>query len=153
MDSSFKMPSPNTVSRSLCHPYCSLMSYYFSNKFKLSTQFQSSLFTKYNILCTICRTPTPNCQSRLQSSTSMKPLPNFFFDDDDDDSWKICGVCGDKATGYHFNALTCEGCKGFFRYGWHFSLLLYKIWWKIFFSGNCLWLIKSLRFYDCMYWM
>ena len=38
------------------------------------------------------------------------------FDDDDDDSWKVCGVCNDKATGYHFNALTCEGCKGFFRY-------------------------------------
>jgi len=39
----------------------------------------------------------------------------FFDDDDDDDSWKVCGVCNDKATGYHFNALTCEGCKGFFR--------------------------------------
>lgn len=38
-----------------------------------------------------------------------------FDDDDDDASWKICGVCNDKATGYHFNALTCEGCKGFFR--------------------------------------
>jgi len=28
---------------------------------------------------------------------------------------KICLVCSDKATGYHFNAMTCEGCKGFFR--------------------------------------
>ncbi|KAG7280827.1 hypothetical protein CRUP_010809 [Coryphaenoides rupestris] len=27
---------------------------------------------------------------------------------------RICGVCGDKATGFHFNAMTCEGCKGFF---------------------------------------
>ncbi|XP_054976662.1 nuclear receptor subfamily 1 group I member 3 [Sorex araneus] len=26
-----------------------------------------------------------------------------------------CAVCGDRATGYHFHALTCEGCKGFFR--------------------------------------
>uniref|UniRef100_M0QWI8 Nuclear receptor subfamily 1, group I, member 3 n=1 Tax=Mus musculus TaxID=10090 RepID=M0QWI8_MOUSE len=25
-----------------------------------------------------------------------------------------CVVCGDRATGYHFHALTCEGCKGFF---------------------------------------
>ncbi|AWP09263.1 Vitamin D3 receptor A [Scophthalmus maximus] len=28
---------------------------------------------------------------------------------------RICGVCSDKATGFHFNAMTCEGCKGFFR--------------------------------------
>ncbi|NXH50339.1 VDR protein, partial [Dicaeum eximium] len=28
---------------------------------------------------------------------------------------RICGVCGDRATGFHFNAMTCEGCKGFFR--------------------------------------
>ncbi|XP_018430555.1 PREDICTED: nuclear receptor subfamily 1 group I member 2-like isoform X2 [Nanorana parkeri] len=34
---------------------------------------------------------------------------------DDDGDPKICRACGDKATGYHFNAMTCEGCKGFFR--------------------------------------
>ncbi|XP_047455958.1 nuclear receptor subfamily 1 group I member 2 isoform X2 [Mugil cephalus] len=33
----------------------------------------------------------------------------------EDDEPKVCGVCGDQAKGYHFNALTCEGCKGFFR--------------------------------------
>lgn len=30
---------------------------------------------------------------------------------------RACGVCGDQARGYHFNAWTCEGCKGFFRWG------------------------------------
>ena len=34
-----------------------------------------------------------------------------FFTND----FKICVVCNDRATGYHFNAMTCEGCKGFFR--------------------------------------
>ena len=23
-----------------------------------------------------------------------------------------CVVCGDKASGYHYNVLSCEGCKG-----------------------------------------
>ena len=28
---------------------------------------------------------------------------------------RICGVCGDKALGFNFNAITCESCKAFFR--------------------------------------
>lgn len=24
---------------------------------------------------------------------------------------EICMVCGDEATGYHYKAITCEGCK------------------------------------------
>uniref|UniRef100_A0A8C7Q381 Nuclear receptor subfamily 1 group I member 2 n=1 Tax=Oncorhynchus mykiss TaxID=8022 RepID=A0A8C7Q381_ONCMY len=36
-------------------------------------------------------------------------------EEEDDGEPKVCQVCGDRATGYHFNAMTCEGCKGFFR--------------------------------------
>ncbi|XP_044527913.1 nuclear receptor subfamily 1 group I member 3 isoform X2 [Gracilinanus agilis] len=32
-----------------------------------------------------------------------------------EDELRSCAVCGDRATGYHFHVLTCEGCKGFFR--------------------------------------
>ena len=32
------------------------------------------------------------------------PLPRL--------SEELCLVCGDRASGYHYNALTCEGCKG-----------------------------------------
>nr|XP_024215404.1 ecdysone receptor-like [Halyomorpha halys] len=28
---------------------------------------------------------------------------------------ELCLVCGDQASGHHYNARTCEGCKGFFR--------------------------------------
>ncbi|XP_011310229.1 nuclear hormone receptor HR96 [Fopius arisanus] len=28
---------------------------------------------------------------------------------------KICAVCGDRALGYNFNAISCESCKAFFR--------------------------------------
>lgn len=34
----------------------------------------------------------------------------------EDEEPTSCAVCGDLAKGYHFNALTCEGCKGFFRW-------------------------------------
>ncbi|XP_038608467.1 vitamin D3 receptor isoform X1 [Tachyglossus aculeatus] len=43
------------------------------------------------------------------------PLPDPGGSDFDRNVPRICGVCGDRATGFHFNAMTCEGCKGFFR--------------------------------------
>ncbi|EHB00608.1 Nuclear receptor subfamily 1 group I member 2, partial [Heterocephalus glaber] len=35
--------------------------------------------------------------------------------EEEDGRLQVCRVCGDKANGYHFNVMTCEGCKGFFR--------------------------------------
>uniref|UniRef100_A0A671QLZ7 Vitamin D3 receptor A-like n=1 Tax=Sinocyclocheilus anshuiensis TaxID=1608454 RepID=A0A671QLZ7_9TELE len=53
-------------------------------------------------------------------------------DEFDRNAPRICGVCGDKATGFHFNAMTCEGCKGFFR-----RSMKRKVSFTCPFNGNC----------------
>ncbi|VEN46287.1 unnamed protein product [Callosobruchus maculatus] len=45
---------------------------------------------------------------------------------------KLCLVCGDKALGYNFNAITCESCKAFFRR----NALVEKVY-KCPFNNNC----------------
>ncbi|NWU17316.1 VDR protein, partial [Cephalopterus ornatus] len=52
--------------------------------------------------------PDPDMEPGAASTSLPDP-------DGDRNVPRICGVCGDRATGFHFNAMTCEGCKGFFR--------------------------------------
>ncbi|XP_075048606.1 nuclear receptor subfamily 1 group I member 3 isoform X2 [Mixophyes fleayi] len=54
-----------------------------------------------------------SCSSLGTSLLSAKASESE--DNDPDAEEKLCAVCGDKANGYHFHVLTCEGCKGFFR--------------------------------------
>ncbi|XP_056401799.1 nuclear receptor subfamily 1 group I member 3-like [Hyla sarda] len=50
-----------------------------------------------------------SCGSLGASTLSLKS------GESEDNEERLCSVCGDKANGYHFHVLTCEGCKGFFR--------------------------------------
>uniref|UniRef100_A0A8C2YRE0 Nuclear receptor subfamily 1 group I member 2 n=2 Tax=Chinchilla lanigera TaxID=34839 RepID=A0A8C2YRE0_CHILA len=49
-----------------------------------------------------------------QEADSVSETPTINVDEEDG-GLQVCRVCGDKANGYHFNVMTCEGCKGFFR--------------------------------------
>lgn len=52
----------------------------------------------------LCWGPKPCLPACLPSS-----LPGYipsYLDKDEQ-----CVVCGDKATGYHYRCITCEGCK------------------------------------------
>ncbi|XP_037085566.1 hepatocyte nuclear factor 4-gamma-like [Pollicipes pollicipes] len=44
----------------------------------------------------------------LHQSTSISQI-------DSSTTNQLCGICNDKATGKHYNAISCDGCKGFFR--------------------------------------
>lgn len=51
--------------------------------------------------------------------SSPRPLPVPIVPggkDAEPEEEKVCAVCGDRANGYHFHVMTCEGCKGFFRW-------------------------------------
>ena len=50
--------------------------------------------------------PTIPMMQAVPTATMMSPMPN---------SNTLCAICADRATGKHYGAASCDGCKGFFR--------------------------------------
>lgn len=71
-----------------------------------------SLFEPFRISTGVRKQALTSMESDTESTSTPSRTSNT---SDDEIEQKICAVCGDKATGYHFHAMTCEGCKGFFR--------------------------------------
>ncbi|XP_066063078.1 nuclear receptor subfamily 1 group I member 3 isoform X3 [Chamaea fasciata] len=58
--------------------------------------------------------PSPTAPGDTGSAVSLAS-PRDPPGDTEPDGDKVCAVCGDRASGYHFHVMSCEGCKGFFR--------------------------------------
>uniref|UniRef100_A0AAQ4RZW1 Thyroid hormone receptor beta n=1 Tax=Gasterosteus aculeatus aculeatus TaxID=481459 RepID=A0AAQ4RZW1_GASAC len=54
--------------------------------------------------------PAENCSPGWKDEAIQNGYIPSYLDKDE-----LCVVCADKATGYHYRCITCEGCKGFFR--------------------------------------
>ncbi|ESO84464.1 hypothetical protein LOTGIDRAFT_77665, partial [Lottia gigantea] len=66
--------------------------------------------------CTITKVNRIQCQfCRYQKCVALNMFCNDNQNKEKVNSSIACQVCGAQSSGFHFGALTCEGCKGFFR--------------------------------------
>lgn len=58
--------------------------------------------------------PVPNDQNNASAALQNNGTNNNNIISNTQ-SLQTCAICGDRATGKHYGASSCDGCKGFFR--------------------------------------
>ena len=64
---------------------------------------------------------------------------------------KICGVCGDHALGYNFDAISCESCKAFFRRNAPKGLVSRSDFILVLFSSLCQMTVSHHKIKGCLF--